>query len=302
MGPAVHAFLLFLLLGISVCGRPTYTSRIVGGQDAAKGYWPWQVSLRLGQSHICGGSLINEWWILTAAHCVSTTWTLLTYTVWLGSIDADYSSEGLQYYVSKIIIHPNFKETTADIALLKLSSRVTFTSLILPICLPNIKKHLAIPASCWVVGWGKTKESQDSDFYPILQEVEVPVIDHKACEKLYNPIGVYFPELEKVIKKDMICAGDTDRHKDSCKGDSGGPLSCDIDGVWIQIGVVSWGIGCGQSLPAVYTSVIYYQKWINATISRAEALSSKHLNLSDFLFPTVLLCLTLLEPSCALWA
>ncbi|KAM9678233.1 serine protease 48-like [Trichechus inunguis] len=350
-----------------VCGRPTYTSRIVGGQDAVKGHWPWQVSLRMGQTHICGGSLITEQWILTAAHCLSTkpeenmlhqneegkkqqnmgfrkeacstfllllfplrTWTIFTYTVWLGSIYADYSSEGLQYYVSKVIIHPNFHETTADIALLKLYSPVPFTSLTLPICLPTIKEHLTIPASCWVTGWGETKkmkgekgyfvlcplvptpehshsrciitmanifQSTGTDFYSTLQAAEVPVINHKACDRLYNPVGIYLPGSEPVIKEDMICAGNTNSMKDSCKGDSGGPLSCLIDNVWIQIGLVSWGIGCGQTLPGVYTSVIYYQKWINATISRAEVLRPKNLNLSDFLLPTVLLSLPLLGPS-----
>ncbi|KAM9238034.1 serine protease 48 [Dugong dugon] len=291
MGPAVHAFLLSLLLGISVCGRPTYTTRIVGGQDAVEGHWPWQVSLRMGQTHICGAC--STFLLLFPLR----TWTIFTYTVWLGSIYADYSSEGLQYYVSKVIIHPNFHETTADIALLKLYSPVPFTSLILPICLPTIKEHLTIPASCWVTGWGETKKMKGTDFYSTLQEAEVPVINHKACERLYNPVGIYLPGSEPVIKEDMICASNTNSMKDSCKGDSGGPLSCLIDNVWIQIGLVSWGIGCGQTLPGVYTSVIYYQKWINATISRAEVLRPKNLNLSDFLLPTVLLSLPLLGPS-----
>ncbi|XP_049708753.1 serine protease 48 [Elephas maximus indicus] len=302
MGPAVHAFLLSLLLGISVCGRPTYRSRIVGGQDAVEGHWPWQVSLRFGQTHICGGSLIAEKWILTAAHCLPATWTIFTYTVWLGSIHADDSSQGLQYHVSKIIIHPNFKERTADIALLKLYSRVTFTSLILPICLPTIKEHLTIPASCWVTGWGETKKTNGTDFYSTLQEAEVPVIDRQACDRLYNPVGIFLPGSEPVIKEDMICAGNTNSMKDSCKGDSGGPLSCLIDDVWIQIGLVSWGTGCGQTLPGVYASVIYYQKWINATISRAEVLRPKNLNLTNFLLPTALLPLTLLGPFRTLWA
>uniref|UniRef100_A0A2I3RUD5 Serine protease 48 n=1 Tax=Pan troglodytes TaxID=9598 RepID=A0A2I3RUD5_PANTR len=134
----------------------------------------------------------------------------------------------------------------------------------------------------------------DRDYHSTLQEAEVPIIDRQACEQLYNPIGIFLPALEPVIKEDKICAGDTQNMKDSCKGDSGGPLSCHIDGVWIQTGVVSWGLECGKSLPGVYTNVIYYQKWINATISRAN-----NLDFSDFLFPIVLLSLALLRPSCA---
>ncbi|KAF6306976.1 serine protease 48 [Rhinolophus ferrumequinum] len=281
MGPSGCVFLLSLLLGScpcsspqkkdlqSVCGPPVYSGRVVGGQEAVKGPWPWQVSLHCGETHLCGGSLISERWILTAAHCIKATWIPLLYTVWLGSIKIGYSNDGVKHHVSTIIIHPKFQDVTADIALLKLVSRVTFTSFILPICLPRITKQLTIPGSCWVNGWGKVKENED-DFTSTLQEAEIPIIDHQTCEHLYNPIHSILPELEPVIKEDMICAGDTHTGKDSCKGDSGGPLSCHIDGVWILIGLVSWGIECGKSLPGVYTNVTYYQKWINAIISRAE--------------------------------
>uniref|UniRef100_G1NXP8 tryptase n=1 Tax=Myotis lucifugus TaxID=59463 RepID=G1NXP8_MYOLU len=280
MGPAGSVFLLFLVLGSwpcssfkkndlqSVCGRPVYSGRIVGGQDTVEGHWPWQVSLHYGQTHICGGSLISDRWILTAAHCLQKTWIPFIYSVWLGSIKIDYSNNGVKHHVFKIIFHPQSQNTTADIALLKLASRVTFTSFILPICLPNITKQLTIPGSCWVTGWGQVKENE-GNYTSTLQEAEIPVIDRQTCDYLYNPLIIIVPELEAIIKEDMICAGDIHR-KDSCKGDSGGPLSCHIDGVWTLIGLVSWGLGCAESLPGVYTNVIYYQKWIKATISRAE--------------------------------
>nr|XP_012418565.1 PREDICTED: serine protease 48 [Odobenus rosmarus divergens] len=309
MGPAGSAFLLSLLLGScpssspkkkdlqSVCGRPVYSGRVVGGQDAAAGHWPWQVSVLLGQNHVCGGSLISDRWILTAAHCLKKNWIPLLYTVQLGSIQIDQPSQSVKHRVFKIIIHPQIQHTTADIALLKLVSRVTFTSFILPICLPWITKQLKIPASCWVTGWGKVKE--DTDYPSILQEAEISVFDRQTCEQLYNPIGSMLPESEPVIQDDEICAGDTAKMKDTCKGDSGGPLSCHINGVWTQIGLVSRGIGCAESLPGVYTSVIYYQKWIKTTISRAEVLGANNLDLSDFLYLTVLLSLALLGPFCA---
>uniref|UniRef100_A0A8D1V7I3 tryptase n=2 Tax=Sus scrofa TaxID=9823 RepID=A0A8D1V7I3_PIG len=294
MGPAGCVFPLLLLL---VCGRPVYSSRIVGGQDAADKRWPWQVSLHLGQTHICGGSLISDRWILTAAHCLHMTWIPFLYTVWLGSNNLA-SSEGVKYHVFRVVIHPKYHDTIGDIALLRLFSRVTYTSSIRPICLPNIKQQLTIPDSCWVTGWGKLKH-EGSKYPTRLQEAEISIIEHLACEKIYNPVGILLPQTKWVIQESMICAADPAKKKDTCQGDSGGPLACHIDGVWIQIGVSSWGIECADLFPGVYTNVTYYQKWIITIISRAEVLRANNLDLSDFVFLIILLSLALLGPSCA---
>ncbi|KAL6080836.1 hypothetical protein STEG23_023845 [Scotinomys teguina] len=225
MGPAVPAVLLLMLGSCqysfakkknlqSVCGRPVYPGRIVGGQAAVLGRWPWQVSLQFDQTHICGGSLISDRWVLTAAHCVKRTWYAFSYSVWLGSIDVNYSSKGKEYYVSKIVTHPKRDGLDRDVALLRLSTQVIFTDVILPICLPNISKQHTIPASCWLTGWGQNKEGH----YPsTLQEAEVPIITNEACEQLYNPIGTFIPQLERVIKEDALCAGDVKEEKNSCR-------------------------------------------------------------------------------------
>uniref|UniRef100_A0A8D2A2M9 Serine protease 48 n=2 Tax=Sus scrofa TaxID=9823 RepID=A0A8D2A2M9_PIG len=136
--------------------------------------------------------------------------------------------------------------------------------------------------------------------YPTrLQEAEISIIEHLACEKIYNPVGILLPQTKWVIQESMICAADPAKKKDTCQGDSGGPLACHIDGVWIQIGVSSWGIECADLFPGVYTNVTYYQKWIITIISRAEVLRANNLDLSDFVFLIILLSLALLGPSCA---
>uniref|UniRef100_A0A8C0C512 Serine protease 48 n=1 Tax=Balaenoptera musculus TaxID=9771 RepID=A0A8C0C512_BALMU len=278
--PDSHASLFPLSL---VCGRPVYSSRTVGGEDR-----PWQVSLHLGESHVCGVSLISDRWILTAAHfnedVTDPPESGLEMTL---QPTLSHSNTGVKYHVFRIVIHPKHHGTTADIALLRQFSRVTYSSSILPICLSSVKKQWTIPDSCWVTGWGKA-EDEDSDYPTIRQEAEIPIIEHQHCEKIYNP-------------ESMICAGDLEKRKDTCqiRGDSGGPLSCHIDGIWIQIGLSSWGTGCGLSFPGVYTNVTYYQKWIMSVISRAEVLDANNLDLADFLLPTALLSLALLGPSCA---
>ncbi|XP_065761129.1 serine protease 48 [Muntiacus reevesi] len=310
MGPVGSAFLLSLLLGSflssfqkktlqSVCGRPVHSGRVVGGKDAAAMRWPWQVSLKFSNFHVCGGSLISDRWIVTAAHCLQMTWIPFLYTVWLGSIDINNLGEGVIHHVSRMVIHPIYNNASGDIALLRLFTRVTYRSSILPICLSHVrKKQLIVPGSCWVTGWGKLREG-DANNPTTLQEAEVPIIEHQKCENIYNPLAPFLPQAQPVIEESMVCAGDLNKGKDTCQGDSGGPLACQIDGIWILIGLSSWGMGCGTSFPGVYTNVTYYQKWIMSVISRAEVLGANNLDSSDFLFSIVLLSLALLGPSCA---
>uniref|UniRef100_A0A6I8N425 Peptidase S1 domain-containing protein n=1 Tax=Ornithorhynchus anatinus TaxID=9258 RepID=A0A6I8N425_ORNAN len=255
------------------CGRPQPV-RIVGGQEAEEGQWPWQVSLHFWTgkwTHICGGSLINHEWVLTAAHCVKNPADPWSLKIHLGERHLSIFTQAL---VKQIIIHPQYEETkvdsSADIALLQLTTPVPYSHTILPICLLNQDVQLPSGARCWVTGWGATVSGVILNPCPIsdiLQEVEVPLIDRETCDAFYH-LGTDIPISQKRIQEDMICAGFPHGQKDSCQGDSGGPLVCNSNGIWMQAGVVSWGEGCAKpNRPGVYANAPYYAKWILTSCS-----------------------------------
>uniref|UniRef100_A0A8C9R510 chymotrypsin n=1 Tax=Scleropages formosus TaxID=113540 RepID=A0A8C9R510_SCLFO len=243
----------------SVCGQAPLNTRIVGGQNAAPGSWPWQVSMRYQGSHMCGGSLINNRWILSAAHCFTliSRWTMV-----LGlQTQQGTNPNAVSVSVSKITVNPNYNGNTHDndLALVQLSSTVNFNNYIQPVCLAAAGSTFYNGTKTWVTGWGYI---QSGVFLPppgILQEVEVPVIGNGKCNCLYGPGS---------ITKNMLCAGLLAGGKDSCQGDSGGPLVVKQGSVWVQAGIVSFGNGCAEpNYPGVYTRVSPYQSWISSVIT-----------------------------------
>ncbi|XP_017879850.1 proclotting enzyme-like [Ceratina calcarata] len=231
--------------------------RIVGGQDADPGEWPWMAALFNAGRQFCGGSLIDDRHILTAAHCVATmnSWDVARLTVRLGDYDIKTNREvrHIERRVKRVVRHRGFNSRTLynDIALLTLNEPVPFTEQIRPICLPS--GSLLYPGKiATVIGWGSLRESGPQP--AILQEVSIPIWTNSECKLKYGaaaPGG---------IVDSFLCAGQA--AKDSCSGDSGGPLMVN-DGRWTQVGIVSWGIGCGKGqYPGVYTRVTHYLPWI----------------------------------------
>uniref|UniRef100_A0A7N5K7C6 tryptase n=1 Tax=Ailuropoda melanoleuca TaxID=9646 RepID=A0A7N5K7C6_AILME len=286
----------------AVCGRPRVSGRIMSGQDAKVGQWPWQVSLREDGQHVCGGSLITEDWVLTAAHCLDQKQPLSAYSVLLGSISS-YPQAGEPQElrsVAQFITHPEYleKNNRADIALVQLASPVTFSDLILPVCLPKPGDPLGHGTWCWVTGWGNIDINllcvQPAP-RPGHREGSLPLIDAQTCDGYYHENSGISSEIA-IILDDMLCAGFESGQKDACGGDSGGPLVCDIDGVWTQAGIVSWGSDCGlPNRPGVYINVSMYTTWIARTIQSSDLdMENSSPRLAGLFFPTVLLVLGLL--------
>ncbi|KAM9780413.1 serine protease 33-like [Neosynchiropus ocellatus] len=248
---------------LDVCGKAPLNTKIVGGEDAAEGEWPWQVSLHKNNAHFCGGSLISNQWILTAAHCFSDTSTS-GLTVYMGRLTQNgVNNNEVSSSVTQVINHENYNSATFDndISLLQLSSSVTFTDQIKPVCLASQGSNIPGGTACWVTGWGKISESESLPFPGTLQGVEVPVVTNTVCEDSYS-----------TLTSNMICAGLTEGGKDSCQGDSGGPMVVKNSTTWLQVGVVSFGKGCAQpNYPGVYARVSEYQSWIQSKIGASAA-------------------------------
>ncbi|XP_068026021.1 LOW QUALITY PROTEIN: chymotrypsin-C [Melanerpes formicivorus] len=263
------ALCLAVLLGYaSGCGKPAVPpqldTRVVGGEDAVAHSWPWQISLQYYSSgswyHTCGGTLIASNWVLTAAHCISSS---LTYRVFLGKQNLEVENEAgsRAVGVEKTIVHEKWNSFLIinDIALIKLAEEVEETDTIQAACLPPADLVLENGYPCWVTGWGRI--ITNGPLADNLQQALLPVVDYATCSQ-WDWWG-------SNVRETMVCAGG-DGVVSGCNGDSGGPLNCQRDGLWEVNGIVSFGSGlkCNlQKKPTVFTRVSAYIDWINEKIS-----------------------------------
>jgi len=239
---------------------------IVNGQPATKCEWPWQAQLRQGQSGegrpFCGATLLDERWVLTAAHCIHETSTF-DFTVKLGDYDTSKADPAtVNRRVKMIHKHSQYNDGTYenDIALLELAEPVRLTSCIAPACLPEADEApLQAGATCWITGWGTFVEGGYAA--RTLQEGQVQVVSRDSCKSAYNDINAN-------VSEDMICAQGTfsGTPVDACQGDSGGPLVCDAGaGRYVVHGATSWGQGCARSkYPGIYAEVAHQREWIRS--------------------------------------
>ena len=248
--------------------RPT--DRIVGGEEAKLGEWPWQVFVKILKGNensysFCGGSVVAQRWVLTAAHCVvsRSSGVVSPSKIKVLAGTQNRRKGGRWIDVTAVRSHDGFRRrpTRNDVALLKLARPAG----VAPVELPDAARvaDIAPPGTgVTVTGWGTLLE--EGDIVDHLMEVEVPVVSEQACRAAY-PGGA--------IDHRTLCAGLAEGGKDSCQGDSGGPLVVRDGTQWVQAGVVSWGGGCARpGQYGVYMNVGAFADWLQQNSEFAIAI------------------------------
>nr|XP_050028775.1 chymotrypsin-like elastase family member 2A [Dermacentor andersoni] len=239
-----------------MCGTASVTTRHYAGVSTSKEVtpvrWPWNVAIhtssRFRPEQFCGGALITDQHILTAAHCVDEA-TIDAVRVHLGSWRRNLLDKGeIAMPVKELCVHQNYTGYDNDIAIIKLAKPVNFTSTIRPACLPEKKEHSPTETEAYATGWTVRKVKEKHRTRRMLQELKMILMNEHHCSKYFD---ISLPE-------NVLCASHI--YGSLCEGDSGAPVLQNIDGHWYVQGVLSGGpLKCGDvTLPMVFTRVSSY--------------------------------------------
>lgn len=257
------AFLLVASLAL-VCSRAAH--KIVGGDEAAPHEFPYQISLqwnfndgRTPTMHFCGGSLLNENFVLTAAHCKTSYSEGGTIEVVAAEHDVE-SVEGPEQRrnVAEFIVHEGYDVIQGvspdDIAVIRVDKPFELNDKVKTVQLP--KKFEQFEGDVTLSGWGSISTTMFPEYPDKLRKVELPLVDYDQCSLLWG--------YDSALATSNVCAGPTDGSKSACSADSGGPLVKQTGDEVIQVGVVSWGaVPCGSPRrPTVFAGVSHYVDWI----------------------------------------
>ncbi|KAB0792019.1 hypothetical protein PPYR_13980 [Photinus pyralis] len=259
------------------CGRRSErrTAKVVGGEDAAEGEFPWLVSLTRRGAHFCGGSLITDRHVLSAGHCLCSGSSEIPagqIRVTLGQhVLSEESAEKFEVAVKSSTLHPDYTcgKVKNDLAILELERQVKWSDVVHPACLPaglqEDGHNRFVDVLATVAGWGWTNENNNlGSRGDRLQKAKVNILEREQCQRWFKSQGK-----KTKIQETQICAGYEQGGIDSCWADSGGPLMTTSDSgeKIIVVGVVSTGIGCARpSLPGIYTRVSDYIPWIRSVV------------------------------------
>lgn len=249
------------------CGlRPiaSTNTKIVGGSLATEGDWSWSVSLTVGGQHFCGGVLIDDQHVLTAAHCFAGNQSPprgTKVTVGVHNI-AKKESWSVTRDIAKTFVHQNFSMASTvvdDIALIRLASPVTLDQkYIVPACLDESATLDPTGQETWLTGWGSQYFGGQAT--TLKYQLSNIIFPQGQCQAFYDYL--FDPKIQ-------ICGGDAQQQEGNgaCQGDSGGPLvyKNPADNKWYIVGLISWGLGCGYG--TVYTKVASYIQWIQEKIA-----------------------------------